>query len=253
MTTAFIPRPYPPPMLAGVPYEYVVDKLRDLAPSYWQDAQTSDCTLVIPTGSMSNLPSSSSGNTSRRATDSVLSSSFARSYYHTHVDYLSCQSTLLRGILSGASALNLISHLSTLGSSTSFSSIPYLLPSTPHHPVICLPVPDPSSFELLLHWMYFGDFTILTQALYHSAITWQGLVQNAIYLGLAPTLLEFLQDWVTHGDDSDDEAGLTDSYSSDTDDDDSWGQVDSDNDDDEKVEWRGRSRTQVILSASVKA
>lgn len=41
----FVPRPFPPPALAGVPLEYIVDQLRRLAPHYWSRPETSDCTI----------------------------------------------------------------------------------------------------------------------------------------------------------------------------------------------------------------
>ena len=41
----FVPRPFPPPALAGVPLEYIIDQLRRLAPHYWSRPETSDCTI----------------------------------------------------------------------------------------------------------------------------------------------------------------------------------------------------------------
>ena len=41
----FIPRPFPPPALADVPLEYIIDQLRRLAPHYWSRPETSDCTI----------------------------------------------------------------------------------------------------------------------------------------------------------------------------------------------------------------
>lgn len=42
---AFVPRPFPPPALADVPVEYIVDQLRNLAPHYWNKPETADCTI----------------------------------------------------------------------------------------------------------------------------------------------------------------------------------------------------------------
>lgn len=42
---AFVPRPFPPPPLAGVPIEYIIAQLRNLAPHYWRKPETSDCTV----------------------------------------------------------------------------------------------------------------------------------------------------------------------------------------------------------------
>ena len=41
----FVPRPFPPPALADVPLEYIIDQLRRLAPHYWSRPETSDCTI----------------------------------------------------------------------------------------------------------------------------------------------------------------------------------------------------------------
>ncbi len=45
----FVPRPFPPPALADVPLEYIVDQLRRLAPHYWNRPETSDCTIGTST------------------------------------------------------------------------------------------------------------------------------------------------------------------------------------------------------------
>lgn len=43
--SAFVPRPYPPPSLAGVPNEYILSRLHHLAPHYWNKPETADCTI----------------------------------------------------------------------------------------------------------------------------------------------------------------------------------------------------------------
>ena len=43
--SAFVPRPYPPPSLAGVPNEYILNRLHHLAPHYWNKPETADCTI----------------------------------------------------------------------------------------------------------------------------------------------------------------------------------------------------------------
>lgn len=42
---AFIPRHFPPPALAGVPVDYIIHKLHQLAPKYWDKPDTADCTI----------------------------------------------------------------------------------------------------------------------------------------------------------------------------------------------------------------
>src|ERR1700734_2312050 len=44
-TPAFVPRPFPPPALAGVPVEYIIHKLHQLAQKYWDKPDTADCTI----------------------------------------------------------------------------------------------------------------------------------------------------------------------------------------------------------------
>lgn len=43
----FIPRPFPPPNLAHVPVEYIVDQLHSLASNYWSKPETADCTISM--------------------------------------------------------------------------------------------------------------------------------------------------------------------------------------------------------------
>ena len=42
---SFVPRPFPPPSLVGVPLEYIIDSLRKLAPRYWNNTETADCSI----------------------------------------------------------------------------------------------------------------------------------------------------------------------------------------------------------------
>lgn len=44
-TTSFVPRPFPPPSLAGIPLEYVINSLRRLAPQYWNNTESADCSI----------------------------------------------------------------------------------------------------------------------------------------------------------------------------------------------------------------
>jgi len=129
------------------------------------------------------------------------------------------------------------------------------MPSSPTHPILLLPVPDPSSFHLLVHWMYFGDTRYIEDCLTQKAIEWEGIARNAEYLDLSREIKIFLGRWYASwlhpeqaqhasGDDSD-TAYYTDD--SDDDDDDSTasemaGDLASDSDDEKEV-LRGRTRT----------
>jgi len=85
--------------------------------------------------------------------------------------------------------------------STSRYTIPHtLLPrvlanSTPDHPVIFLPVPDPSSIDLVIHWIYFGRTEFIEEALNNGDIEWEGIARNVEYLGLSTDIKVFLGWW----------------------------------------------------------
>jgi hypothetical protein len=224
-TQPFVPRPFPPPALTGVPLEYIIDSLRKLAPRYWNNTETADCSIVYPLG---NRPSSFStrdlnvtsvprtevlpnlhdpSGMGRRLTAPSLNSEGVRVLMKLHIDYLSAQSTLLRALFSGSSPLDLI-HPTTqpapdIAGSSGRSSIsaslasrlPRLLPSSSDHPIVYLPVPDASSFPHLVTWMYFGDTSALEDALQRRVIRWDGLARNVEYLGMPEEIKRFLGRW----------------------------------------------------------
>ncbi|KAA1469361.1 hypothetical protein DENSPDRAFT_870274 [Dentipellis sp. KUC8613] len=227
--SSFVPRPFPPPALAGIPMEYIVDTLHTLAPSYWNNAETSDCTIIFPIDAQraqSFLHDSSiaiqtphvelstnahdPAGLGRRVTAPDLHSfanprmlmrTLSLALHQLHVDYLSAQSTLLRGIFSGASALDLISAAPTSAPPHTrpvpipAAHRPRLLPSSPHHPVVFLPVPDPSSFHYLVTYMYFGVTDLIEDALRRRVIRWEGLARNVEYLGMGRDIKMFLGRW----------------------------------------------------------
>lgn len=69
------------------------------------------------------------------------------------------------------------------------------MPCSPDHPILFLPVPDPSSFHLLVHWMYFGDFSFIQECLHQGSIQWEGIARNVEYLGLSAEIKIFLGNW----------------------------------------------------------
>jgi hypothetical protein len=73
--------------------------------------------------------------------------------------------------------------------------LPRLLPSSPSHPIIFLPIPDPSSFHLLVHWIYFGHTNYIEECLSQGVIQWEGLARNVEYLGLPTSIKVFLGRW----------------------------------------------------------
>ena len=102
------------------------------------------------------------------------------------------------------------------------------MPCSPDHPILFLPVPDPTTFHLLVHWMYFGDFTYIQKFLHEGTIQWEGIARNVEYLGLNSDIKIFLGNWyhawlnpdreteidcVNDGDDSSDSDESDDSMS----------------------------------------
>ncbi|GBE81731.1 hypothetical protein SCP_0401020 [Sparassis crispa] len=225
-TFTFVPRPFPPPALADVPLEYIIDQLRRLAPHYWSKPETSDCTILVPLDSSCSrsimtdtVPGSSvftlaeTLSQSNALDISEVSIPVPRMVMKLHMDYLSAHSALLRGLLSGASPFDLIdsaptppiashsSRHSPTGSSRSNRSsmsvplVPSLLPSLPTRPTIFLPVPDPPSLRLLVHYIYFGCTSFIEDALDRGVLSWEGLARNVEYLGMGPEIKVFLGQW----------------------------------------------------------
>ncbi|KAH9857234.1 hypothetical protein C2E23DRAFT_881696 [Lenzites betulinus] len=222
----FLPRPFPPPALAGVPLEYIVDQLRRLAPHYWSRPETSDCTIVVSLDSdmaaKPHGPIVDCDAFGRMGISSTLSSeSFGledgpappptsarkpvrprRMIMKLHMDYLCAQSSLVRGLLSGASAFDLeadapkSSHdTPSLSRQSSASSlrVPCVLPSsTCTHPVVHLPVPDPASFHHLVHYIYFGSTSFIEDALENGELSWEGLARNVEFLQMGSDIKLFL-------------------------------------------------------------
>ncbi|KAF8559731.1 hypothetical protein OG21DRAFT_1502959 [Imleria badia] len=138
---------------------------------------TPDCTLIIP------FPAE------------------ARITLRLHIQYLSAKSPFLRGLLSGVSPIDLIRDLSASRLHPSVplrippSQLPRLLSSPPSHPVVFLPVPDPSSIQPLFYWMYFGSTDHIEAALDQGLIQWEGLARNVEYLCLPTDIKVFLGRW----------------------------------------------------------
>lgn len=139
----------------------------------------------------------------RRVTEPTIHST-PRISLNLHIDYLSAQSTFLRGLFSGASPLDLINTTSKTNSQsrtppTRFTvpanRLPRLLPSSPGHPILLLPVPDPTSFHLLVHWIYFGRTDFIEDCLNRGVIQWEGIARNVEYLGFPTDIKIFLGRW----------------------------------------------------------
>nr|XP_031863832.1 uncharacterized protein CI109_000474 [Kwoniella shandongensis]KAA5530904.1 hypothetical protein CI109_000474 [Kwoniella shandongensis] len=71
-----------------------------------------------------------------------------------------------------------------------------VMPSKVGQPkALYLPLPDPDSFILMLHWLYWHDRDYINHCLSSGSVTWQGLVRNIEYLGLDNEIKKLTGDW----------------------------------------------------------
>ncbi|KAK8854496.1 hypothetical protein IAR55_003234 [Kwoniella newhampshirensis] len=71
-----------------------------------------------------------------------------------------------------------------------------VMPTQPGQPkALYVPLPDPDSFLVCLHWMYWHDRDYINHCLSSSTITWQGFVRNIDYLGLDEDIKRITGDW----------------------------------------------------------
>lgn len=118
-----------------------------------------------------------------------------------HLDYLLAQSSLFRDLFSGRVDDNGRPESPNTPPAVPRSMLPphrqpCIMPqSTPSHPIIHLPLPDPSSFPHLVHFMYFGTFDALKSALDSGVVQWADVVRNVEYLGMRSRVKAFLGRW----------------------------------------------------------
>ncbi|KAG8217668.1 hypothetical protein J3R82DRAFT_5821 [Butyriboletus roseoflavus] len=136
-----------------------------------------DCTIVIPPIARAAHPNTT---------------------FQLHTEYLSAKSVLFRRLFNGLSPLDLAQNQCASRRQpprVPRSRLPRLLPSLPSHPLVFLPVPDPSSIRPLFHWMYLGNTDHIENALDRGDIQWEGLARNVEYLGLSTDIKVFLGRW----------------------------------------------------------
>ncbi|ADV23651.1 hypothetical protein I305_01638 [Cryptococcus gattii E566] len=106
-----------------------------------------------------------------------------------HKDYLTTQSTLFYNLIRSATA-----HVTTPTQRDQYGRLVWQSPvyrgakvlPTKHgrQRVLYVPLPDPSSFGVLLHWLYWHDVSHFNHCLSRGFATWQGVIRNIEYLGL---------------------------------------------------------------------
>ncbi|QRV73137.1 hypothetical protein RhiJN_01151 [Ceratobasidium sp. AG-Ba] len=199
-----------PDALSHIPIEYIIDRLRGMAPYYWHRPETTNCTIIVPTESLRMFSRVPNGHTAVSGTSvngppsikdtrrSSAPNAGARQPIRVrlHQDYLTAQSALFRNLFSHSA----ITHLDPAQSGSrplfTFSSLRLPRMTGPaHNPTVLLPVPDHASFALLVHYLYFGDTRTIEQALRTGAVTWEGCVRNVEYLGLRDDIKRFLGRW----------------------------------------------------------
>ncbi|KAF8760057.1 KR domain [Rhizoctonia solani] len=183
-----------PDALAHIPIDYIIDRLRSMAPYYWHRPETTNCTIIVPTepvrmfSRVANGHSAIAGTSSsgplgaiRDSRRSSAPNAGARQPIRVrlHQDYLTAQSALFRNLFSHST----ITHLDPASAGSrplfTFSSLRHPRMTGPaHNPTVLLPVPDHASFALLVHYLYFGDTRTIENALRTGTITWEGCVRN---------------------------------------------------------------------------
>ncbi|KDQ19751.1 hypothetical protein BOTBODRAFT_41105 [Botryobasidium botryosum FD-172 SS1] len=121
-----------------------------------------------------------------------------------HMEYLTTQSALFRNLLSQSNSLDLstsasgnpLHQFAPPHTTFRFPShrAPRMLPTTTI-PTILLPVPDPTSFPLIIHYLYFGKLEYMDRGLHAGEVQWEGIVRNVEYLGLGHEIKSFLGSW----------------------------------------------------------
>lgn len=117
-----------------------------------------------------------------------------------HQDYLYPQSSLLRTLLSSSSSqldsIHLDGRPSSAGAPPKVVRGARLLPTSIGEPLaVYLPLPDPASFSVLVHWIYWGDVEALESALSKGIVEWQGVVKNIHYLGMDDNVKRVMGKW----------------------------------------------------------
>ncbi|WWC90359.1 uncharacterized protein L201_005292 [Kwoniella dendrophila CBS 6074] len=106
-----------------------------------------------------------------------------------HKDYLTTQSVLFRTLLNSQAA-----HLPNPPPRDQEGRLLFqspvirgakVLPTKSDRPkALYVPLPDPASFGVILHWLYWHDADHFNHCLSKGLVTWQGIIRNIEYLSL---------------------------------------------------------------------
>nr|XP_018261802.1 uncharacterized protein I303_06247 [Kwoniella dejecticola CBS 10117]OBR83960.1 hypothetical protein I303_06247 [Kwoniella dejecticola CBS 10117] len=106
-----------------------------------------------------------------------------------HKDYLTTQSVLFRTLLNSQAA-----HMANPPPRDEEGRLIFqspvirgakVLPTRSDRPkALYVPLPDPSSFGVILHWLYWHDIDHFNHCLSKGLVTWQGVIRNIEYLSL---------------------------------------------------------------------
>ncbi|QRW02184.1 Enoyl-(Acyl carrier protein) reductase [Ceratobasidium sp. AG-Ba] len=174
-----------PDALSHIPIEYIIDRLRGMAPYYWHRPETTNCTIIVPTESLRMFSRVPNGHTAVSGTSVNGPPSIKDTRRSSAPNAGARQPIRVRTISppnrpSSATCSPIRpSHLDPAQSGSrplfTFSSLRLPRMTGPaHNPTVLLPVPDHASFALLVHYLYFGDTRTIEQALRTGAVTWEG-------------------------------------------------------------------------------
>ncbi|KAL7416473.1 hypothetical protein BDY24DRAFT_412657 [Mrakia frigida] len=167
-------------ILSHPPRRYYLEKLWELAPHFWGRESSSDCAIILHHGESSTT-------------------------FNVHLGYVAYQSSVLHNEFMGRP------NPTFRSSAPSSYSTP--LPSPPpspnfppsplgarrdldfDKPTIHLTLPDPSSFDLILHFLYWGNAAVVADALDGGVYSCEGLIDNLRVLGIDSPLKAIVGRW----------------------------------------------------------
>ncbi|RXK36140.1 hypothetical protein M231_06582 [Tremella mesenterica] len=128
--------------------------------------------------------------------------------FNVHSGYLTTQSGLFHALFAHKTSfqMNQLPPLRSAGlgpgsgsghspQNKGYKGSRWMPPRVGEKPTLWVPLPDPGSFSVLLHWMYWGDNLALESAIHNGLVSWQGIVRNIEYLEASDSLKRVLGQW----------------------------------------------------------